>query len=196
MAIHDIRKGQSEDRELITNYDLAASANELLGGIELDVASSKIANDYVGAERYFTPSDDGLNAQDWYGRVYLFPPSGAYFWDKKNDKWKMTRASSLSLVSSHAVWFRKLYTSWLKSEIEQGLYFTNCPDMIRYEQKIFDFPVCILKTAPTLLKNTSEGLSQHKTCTSFLVYLQPKHCCAEATEKFIDIYSPKGRVLV
>lgn len=196
MAIHDIRKGQSEDRELITNYDLAASANELLGGIELDVASSKIANEYVGAEKYFTPSDDGLNAQDWYGRVYLFPPSGAYFWDKKNDKWKMTRASSLSLVSSHAVWFRKLYTSWLKSEIEQGLYFTNCPDMIRYEQKIFDFPVCILKTAPTLLKNTSEGLSQHKTCTSFLVYLQPKHCCTEATEKFIDIYSPKGRVLV
>ena len=80
----------------------------LLEGIELDVASSKVANTYVEADSYFTPSDDGLNCQQWYGNVYLFPPSGAYFWDKKNDKWKMTRASSPSLTSSHAVWFRKL----------------------------------------------------------------------------------------
>ena len=49
-----------EDFELITNYDLVASAHELLGGIELDPASSDVANSYVEAERYFTPSDDGL----------------------------------------------------------------------------------------------------------------------------------------
>ena len=55
----------------------------------------------------------------------------------------MTRASSPTLTSSHAVWFRKLYNSWLSGDIKQGLYFTNCPDMIRYEQKIFDFPICI-----------------------------------------------------
>ena len=172
MPIHDVTK-RREDLELITNYDLIASAHALLEGIELDVASSKVANTYVEADSYFTPSDDGLNCQQWYGNVYLFPPSGAYFWDKKNDKWKMTRASSPSLTSSHAVWFRKLYTSWLAKEVKQGLYFTNCPDMIRYEQKIFDFPICILKTAPTLLKNTSKGVSSHKTCTSFLVYLTP-----------------------
>lgn len=195
MAIHDIRKGQNEDRELITNYDLAASANELLGGIELDVASSKVANEYVGAEKYFTPTDDGLNIQQWYGRVYLFPPGGAYFRDKKNDRWKMTRASSPTLVSSHAVWFRKLYRSWFNREIEQGLYFTNCPDMIRYEQKIFDFPICILKTSPTLIKNSSKGIEKHKTCTSFLVYLPPMDEPTSAVEKFIDIYKEKGRVL-
>jgi hypothetical protein len=67
--------------------------------------------------------------------------------------------------------------------------------MIRYEQKIFDLPVCILKTAPTLLRNTSEGISSHKTCTSLLVYLPPSQNTENAIEKFIDIYSPKGRVL-
>jgi hypothetical protein len=194
MPIHDIRK-RKEDQELITNYDLIASAHALLGGIELDVASSKVANEYVQAEKYFTPMDDGLNVQDWYGRVYLFPPNGAYFFDKKNERWKMTRASSPSLVSSHAVWFRKLYKSWYKRDVKQGLYFSNCPDMIRYEQKIFDLPVCILKTAPTLLRNTSEGISSHKTCTSLLVYLPPSQNTENAIEKFIDIYSPKGRVL-
>jgi len=194
MPIQDIRS-HAEDRELITNYDLAAAAHALLEGIDLDVASSKVANQYVEAKEFFTPSDDGLNAQQWYGSVYLFPPSGTYFWERKTQRWKMTRSTSPTLVSSHAVWFRKLYRSWLAQEIEQGLYFTNCPDMIRYEQKIFDFPICILRTAPTLLKNTSDGVSKHKTCTSFLVYLPPVNSATEATERFIDIYSDKGRIL-
>lgn len=194
MPIHDIRK-RKEDQELITNYDLISSAHALLNGIELDVASSKVANERVQAEKYYTPIDDGLNAQDWFGRVYLFPPNGAYFWDKRNERWKMTRASSPSLVSSHAVWFRKLYKAWYSRNVKQGLYFSNCPDMIRYEQKIFDFPVCILKTAPTLLRNTSEGIGPHKTCTSLLVYLPPSQDTDKAIEKFIDIYSPKGRIL-
>ena len=83
----------------------------------------------------------------------------------------------------------------VSKEVKQGLYFTNCPDMIRYEQKIFDFPICILKTAPTLLKNTSKGVSSHKTCTSFLVYLPPIQDSTKMIEKFIDIYGEKGRLL-
>jgi hypothetical protein len=184
-----------EDLELITSPDLISTAHELMGEIDLDPASSRIANSYVQAKAFFGPQEDGLNEQDWYGKVYLFPPSGCYYWDKKKEKWKMTRASSVSLSSSHAVWFRKLYRLWLADEIEQGLYLTNCPDMIRYEQKIFDFPICFLKTTPVLIKNTSEGISKHKTCTSFLVYLQPKKNSGEATQRFIDIYSERGRVI-
>lgn len=187
---------RKEDLELITNYDLVSSAHALLNGIQLDVASSITANSFVEAEHFYTPLEDGLNCQQWFGRVYLFPPSGAYFWEAKNERWKMTRATSKTLRSSHAVWFQKLYNSWLADEIEQALYFSNCPDMIRYDQRIFDFPVCILKTAPTLNKNTSKGVSPHKTCTSFLVYLQPKDSLGSATEKFIDIYSDKGRILL
>jgi len=43
-----------EDSELITNYDLVAAAHGIMGGIELDVASSKIANEYVEAEAFYT----------------------------------------------------------------------------------------------------------------------------------------------
>ena len=185
-----------EDLELITNYDLTAAAHGVLGGIQLDPASSAVAQEHVEAEEFFTPSDDGLNEQQWFGRVYLFPPAGAYFWNKKEDRWKKTRASSPTLVSSHAVWFRKLLRSWMSGEVEQGLYMGNCPDMIRYEQRIFDFPICILKTAPTLVKNSSQGLSTHKTCTTLLVYLPPKHEAEEAVSRFVDIYEEKGRILV
>jgi hypothetical protein len=184
-----------EDAEMITSQDLATSANALMGGIDLDVASSTVANQYVGAKQFYTPLDDGLNCQQWHGKVYLFPPSGCYFWDKKNERWKMTRSSANTLVSSHAIWFRKLYRSWLAGEIEQGLFFSNCPDMIRYEQKIFDFPICILKVPPTLLRRIGDEVKSHKTCTSFAVYLPPTNDSANAIDRFVEIYAEKGRIL-
>jgi hypothetical protein len=183
-----------EDQELITNQDLTSNAHALLEGIDLDVASSKVANRFVQATEYYTPSDDGLNVQDWYGSVYLFPPAGAYFWDKKNVKWKKTRATSSTLVSSHAVWFRRLYREWWKGNLKQALYMTNLPDMIRMDQRIFDFPICVLSNRPQLIRNTSTGLEKfHKTSTTLLVYMPPHGLSDEKIQRFIDIYSPIGR---
>lgn len=184
-----------EDQELITSPDLVQSAHALMGDIDLDVASSVLANNYVQAKEFYTPQDDGLNEQEWYGKCYLFPPSGTYFFDKKLDKWRMTRCNATVINSSHSVWFQKLYYSWLKGKVEQAIFFTNCTDIIRYEQKIFDFPVCILRTAPELIKNSSKGLSKHRTSTSLVVYLQPKNNSGQATENFLNIYSEKGRIL-
>lgn len=195
MAIPSIYPSLNEDIELITSRDLVCAANEVMGNIDLDVASSAIANQYVGADAYFTPQDDGLNEKQWYGKVYLFSPPGTYFWDEKNTRWKRTRSTSKSLRSSHAVWFSKLYKSWLKDEIEQGIFFCNCPDMLRYDQKIFDFPICIPRTSPNLLRVSGGEVKPHKMCTSLIVYLQPKDNPGEATERFIDVYSAKGRVI-
>ena len=188
-------RNKKEDLELITNKDLVGAVHSLMGGIDLDPASSKVANTYVQADKFFTPQNDGLNVQEWWGRVYLFPPSCAYFFDKYHDKWKMTRSSSGSLTSSHALWFKKLYRLWLADVVKEAVYFTNCTDMIRYDQRIFDFPICVLKTAPTLVKNTSEGIGIHKTSTCIVVYMQPKDNSGEATQRFIDIYSDRGRII-
>jgi len=198
MSEHKVRSvtAHNEGAELITSSDLVMAANELMGGIDLDVASSKVANKYVQATDYYTPSDDGLNSQQWYGSTYLFPPAGAYFWDKKNERWKMTRASSISLTSSHAVWFRRMYHAWLAREIKQGLYFSNCPDMIRYEPKIFKFPMCILRTAPYLLCNKDGEVKKKQTCTSFLVYLPPQDSSTDAVDTFVKVYGERGHLLV
>jgi hypothetical protein len=49
------------------------AAREVLGEIDLDPASSRVAQETVRASRFFTVDDDGLE-QDWEGRVWLNPP--------------------------------------------------------------------------------------------------------------------------
>lgn len=186
-----------EDYEWITNNDLIDSAHLVMGGITLDPASSKKANEYVNAKGFYTPKEDGLNEMDWFGNVYVFPPRHSYFWHKKSQRWKMTRGLSPTLTSSYALWWKTLKRKWLSGEVEQGIYFANAPDMFLYCQDIFDFPVCILKTRPNLYQHfvMTDEIKKRNTCTSFVVYLQPKKNIEEATQNFVEIYSEKGRVI-
>tara|TARA_R100001163_G_C5062570_1_gene199664 strand:- start:1226 stop:1819 length:594 start_codon:yes stop_codon:yes gene_type:complete len=194
-----LRRGNRkiEDFEWITNRDLVDSAHLVMGGIDLDPASSKKANEFVNAKEFFVPTDDGLNEQKWHGNVYLFPPHHSYFWHKQSQRWKPTRGLSPTLTAGHAIWWRTLKRKWLEGEIEQAIYFSNYIDMTMYCQDIFDHPVCILKGRPTLIRNyfNEERLQKYKTGVSLAVYLQPKTDIEKATEFFVDLYSEKGRVI-
>jgi hypothetical protein len=186
-----------EDYEWISNRDLVDSAHLLMGGIDLDPASSVMANKYVNADNFYTITDDGLNEKEWFGKVYLFPPNRSYFWNTKAYRWKPTRGLSPTLISGHALWWETLKRKWLTGEVDQAVYFSNCPDMFQYCQDIFDHPVCILRTRPELVQHflVNDKIKSRNTCMSFVVYLQPKTDTTEATQNFIDIYGEKGRLL-
>jgi len=61
------------ENEWYTPVEFIKSAREVMGMIDCDPASSDIANETVGADKYFTVEIDGLK-QKWEGKVWLNPP--------------------------------------------------------------------------------------------------------------------------
>jgi len=196
-----IKRGNErvEEFEWVTNRDLVDSAHMLMGKIDLDPASSAFANEYVGADKYYGPTNDPLNGEDpWFGNVYLFPPSYSYYFNKQKDKWIKTRGLSPTLTSGTALWWKTLKRNWLEGKVNQAVFFTNYLDIVMYCQDIFDFPVCILKSRPTLIRHyySDDRIITKATGVSLCIHLQPRDRIRESTENFIDIYGPKGRIIV
>ncbi len=81
------------ENEWYTPPDVLEDVRSFLRGIELDPASSEVAQNYVNAERYFSQDDKAL-VQAWHARsVFLNPPYAqpaiALFAEKMVDEYRM-----------------------------------------------------------------------------------------------------------
>ena len=63
----------SGENEWYTPPEFIESARKVMGIIDVDPASSEIANKTVKAKKFFTKDDDGLK-QKWKGNVWMNPP--------------------------------------------------------------------------------------------------------------------------
>lgn len=110
---HVLATKHTGDEESYTPKEYLASARTVMGAIDLDPASNPMAQEYVGADRYFTVDDDGLT-QEWAGNVWMNPPYTARvinrFIDKLVDHYAagdVTQAIVLTNNNTDTSWFHQ-----------------------------------------------------------------------------------------
>ncbi len=124
---HDKTPGQlvnqSNSNCWYTPAEYVGAARLVLGGIDLDPASSAEANETVRAARFYTEADDGL-AQPWSGRVFLNPPYGGLaggFVARAVEEYSAGRVvGAVIVLNSHCT-----DTAWFQPLWDHLLCFTN-----------------------------------------------------------------------
>ncbi len=101
------------DNEWYTPADIIEAARSVLGGFDLDPASSALANETIGADLYYTAEDDGLS-QDWpRSRIWMNPPYAQPLMGKFAAKYaEAIEAGSTGIVlvnnATETEWFQEL----------------------------------------------------------------------------------------
>jgi len=184
--------------DFVSPPELVGLATAFFGGnIDLDPASSEEANTMVGAERFFTPRENGLK-QVWKAKnLYLFPPRDFLFASEQPpDRQVFTKARRFK-KSAQRVWLEELLSRYQRNEFEEGLLFLTSTDVaLLVTQKIgFDFPLCILREKPDLRWDEPELPKVKNTkCYGFVYYLPSFLNPETRVAEFTEIFSTLGRV--
>lgn len=102
------------NNEWYTPEDYIAAAREVMGNIDLDPASSDIANKTVKANIYYTAETNGLD-KPWSGNVWMNPPYAAELIKKFADKFveELDNIKDCIILVNNAtesMWFLKFIT--------------------------------------------------------------------------------------
>lgn len=165
-------KHSSGSQEWYTPRNLIESARNVMGNIDLDPASSAIANETVFADDYFTIFEDGLT-KEWSGKVFCNPPGGKLngkslpklFWQKLMNSPNVTEAIFLAFS------IELLQTSQLSEQRSAG-----------------DFIICVPKRRLAFTDSNGK-VAKSNSHASAIVYTGVN------TDKFIEEFKQYGSVL-
>ncbi|MBV7328403.1 hypothetical protein KFU94_09110 [Chloroflexi bacterium TSY] len=190
--------------EYYTPAEIVDAARSVMGGIDLDPASSAAANERVQALHFFNKADNGLS-QRWFGRVWLNHPFGdpekpckkrcpkkrcdPSFADKekKPDKWRGYCIREYH--PGNPDWIDKLVNEYTLGRIEQACCITFASTSEKWFQPLFNYPQCYLspRTDYFLPNGTKKkGVTKGSVVTYF----------GSDLKRFDRIFGKLGRVTI
>lgn len=206
----------SETVEHLTPPNIVMAAQDVLGRIELDPASTPFANTLIKAKRIYTAKDDGLSKK-WKARtVFLNPPGGVYDTAQKVPVLKATKTRESctvtgacglkpghkhqlkDIVSMSAIWWAKLTNSVESGLVKEAIFLGFSLEILASAQRFgcahpLDYVVCVpenrLKFDTVAKRQRIPGNSP--THSNIIVYLGGT---VESELKFADRFEQFGYV--
>ncbi len=151
-----VAKHSSASKEHYTPGAIVEAARKLMGGIELDPASSALANRVVQAERFFAAGSD--LAVHWKAKsVFLNPPGGKCDPDgrslvklpgkKAGYAYEDGTPCERPARSSTLLWWTKLTKEWGEGRVEQAVFLGFSVEVLQQTQSqalsVMGFPFCV-----------------------------------------------------
>lgn len=153
--------------EWYTPPHIVDRAKLLMGGIDLDPASSELANKYIGAKKIFTIDDDGLS-QKWFGRVWMNHP----FSRKHN-----------------ADWIAKLIREYTIGGVVEACCITYASTSEKWFRPLLSFPICFIHGRTNYIDPATNNPAKGVTKGSCITYL------GDNEDKFADLFDMFGSVM-
>lgn len=153
------------------------AARDVLGGIDLDPASSPRANQVVQADRCYSleAGEDGL-LLPWYGRVWLNPPYG--------------RVREKSNRGGQDVWSTRLLDQYAARYVGSGILLVNAvPDRVWF-QPLWSWPIVFTDHRILFLHPETLVPGRRPTHGSAFVYI------GRDWRKFIGVFRRFGHAVV
>jgi len=167
MKNHQHINGDSGSDEYYTPAAIIEAARNTLGGIDLDPASSEIANGCVRAKTFFKESDDALN-RNWFGAVWMNHPFG-----RKTNK----------------PWIKKLMAEWQSGRVAEAICITFASTSEEWFRPLLAFPQCYIHGRTNYLLPNGK-VKKGATKGSVVTYLG-KH-----PDKFASCFKQFGTVKI
>jgi hypothetical protein len=154
--------------EYYTPRVIVEAARIVLRDIDLDPASSHIANQRVMARTIFTVADDGLS-QRWFGKIWMNHP-----FSRQNNP----------------LWIDKLVSEYRSGNVEQAIMICFAAVNSKWFAPLFDYPMCFPQRRVNYINGYTGKIDRGVTKDSVIVYL------GNNRYRFGEYFSPLGRIML
>ena len=147
-------------------------AKDMMGSITLDPASCDAAQKWIGADNYYTITDNGLT-KEWYGNIWLNPP-----YSKTDGK------------SNQAIWADALIQQYQQGEVSQAILLVKAAIGYKWFTKLIkNWPCCLLYERLSFVLENGNDDGQSKQGTALFYF--GNNC-----DRFVSTFNDFGTIIL